>query len=108
MKPTTAPKANEITSPRWAQRGEPFELREHRGWVEGVVREAAQTKHNIPDFINHRICELTRRRFELPVFSVLLFAIVLGILFASRTRMVIPSVIAEAALWGWASRALGP
>jgi chromate transporter len=38
--------------------------------------------------------------------AVVLFAIVLAILFASRARMVIPAVIAGAALWGWAASAL--
>lgn len=38
---------------------------------------------------------------------LLLFAIVLGILFASKARMLIPAVIAAAALWGWASQAIG-
>jgi chromate transporter len=38
---------------------------------------------------------------------LLLFSLALGILFASKARMVIPAVIAAAALWGWASQALG-
>jgi chromate transporter len=39
--------------------------------------------------------------------ALLLFAIALGILFASKARMLIPAVIAAAALWGWVSQALG-
>ena len=35
------------------------------------------------------------------------FAIVLGVLFASKARLLIPAVIAGAALWGWVSQALG-
>jgi chromate transporter len=38
--------------------------------------------------------------------AVVLFAIVLAILFASRARMVIPAVIAGAALWGWVASVL--
>ncbi|MFP7722814.1 chromate efflux transporter [Lysobacter sp. A3-1-A15] len=38
--------------------------------------------------------------------TLILFAIVLGILFASNARLVIPAVIAGAALWGWGSMAL--
>mgnify|MGYP001222651698 CR=1 FL=1 len=38
---------------------------------------------------------------------LLLFAVVLGILFVSKARMLIPAVIAAAALWGWASQAIG-
>jgi chromate transporter len=38
--------------------------------------------------------------------SVLLFAIVLAVLFASKARLVIPAVIAGAALWGWVSLAM--
>lgn len=40
------------------------------------------------------------------VESVVLFAIVLAILFASKARLVIPAVIAGAALWGWVSMTL--
>ncbi len=36
--------------------------------------------------------------------AVILFAIVLAILFRSKARMVIPAVIAGAALWGWISQ----
>lgn len=39
--------------------------------------------------------------------AMVLFVIVLGILFASKARMLIPAVIAGAALWGWASQAFG-
>lgn len=39
--------------------------------------------------------------------ALILFAIVLSILFASKARLVIPAVIAGAALWGWVSQALG-
>lgn len=39
--------------------------------------------------------------------ALLLFALVIGILFASRARLVIPAVIAGAALWGWVSHAVG-
>ncbi|MFC3549501.1 chromate efflux transporter [Lysobacter cavernae] len=39
--------------------------------------------------------------------ALTLFAIVLGILFASKARLLIPVVIAGAALWGWLSQALG-
>jgi chromate transporter len=35
------------------------------------------------------------------VGALVLFAVVLAILFASKARMVIPAVIAGAALWGW-------
>ncbi|MFD0740134.1 chromate efflux transporter [Lysobacter koreensis] len=38
--------------------------------------------------------------------ALVLFAIVLGILFGSKARWVIPAVIAGAALWGWASLAV--
>jgi chromate transporter len=38
--------------------------------------------------------------------AVILFAIVLAILFASKARLVIPAVIAGAALWGWVSLVL--
>jgi chromate transporter len=38
---------------------------------------------------------------------LLLFAVVLGILFVSKARMLIPAVIAAAALWGWVSQAIG-
>ncbi len=38
--------------------------------------------------------------------SLVLFAIVLGLLFASRAKLLIPALIAGAALWGWASRAV--
>jgi chromate transporter len=38
--------------------------------------------------------------------ALALFAIVLAILFRSKARMVIPAVIAGAALWGWVSLAL--
>ena len=33
--------------------------------------------------------------------ALVLFAVVLAILFVSKARMVIPAVIAGAALWGW-------
>jgi chromate transporter len=33
--------------------------------------------------------------------ALVLFAVVLAILFASKARMAIPAVIAGAALWGW-------
>ena len=39
--------------------------------------------------------------------ALILFAIVLGVLFASKARLLIPAVIAGAALWGWVSQALG-
>lgn len=39
--------------------------------------------------------------------ALILFAIVLTILFASKARMVIPAVIAGAALWGWISLGMG-
>lgn len=39
--------------------------------------------------------------------ALVLFAIVLGILFASKARLLIPAVIAGAALWGWVSQAFG-
>lgn len=39
--------------------------------------------------------------------SLALFAIVLGLLFASKARLLIPALIAGAALWGWAGQALG-
>jgi len=67
----TKSKRDHLAALRRVLRVEPFELRAHRGWVEGVARDAAQTKHNIPDIINQLIDELIRRRFELPVFSVL-------------------------------------
>ena len=35
--------------------------------------------------------------------ALLLFAVVLAVLFASKARLVIPAVIAGAALWGWLS-----
>src|SRR3546814_9836004 len=35
--------------------------------------------------------------------AVILFALVLAVLFASRAKWVIPAVIAAAALWGWLS-----
>lgn len=38
---------------------------------------------------------------------LLLFVIVLSILFASKARILIPAVIAAAALWGWVSETLG-
>ena len=38
--------------------------------------------------------------------SLVLFAIVLGLLFASRAKLLIPALIAGAALWGWASGAV--
>lgn len=41
------------------------------------------------------------------VEALILFAIVLGILFASKARLLIPAVIAGAALWGWMSQAPG-
>lgn len=40
--------------------------------------------------------------------ALLLFALVLGVLFASKARLLIPAVIAGAALWGWVSHAVGP
>jgi chromate transporter len=40
--------------------------------------------------------------------ALLLFAIVLGLLFASRARLLVPAVIAGAALWGWVAQAIGP
>jgi chromate transporter len=39
--------------------------------------------------------------------AVVLFALVLAVLFASKARLVIPAVIAAAALWGWISLSLG-
>lgn len=39
--------------------------------------------------------------------ALLLFALVLGVLFASKARLLIPAVIAGAALWGWVSHAVG-
>lgn len=39
--------------------------------------------------------------------ALVLFAIALSILFAVKARLVIPTVIAGAALWGWVSQALG-
>jgi len=38
--------------------------------------------------------------------AVLLFAIALGILFKSKARLVIPAVIAGAAVWGWVAQQL--
>lgn len=38
--------------------------------------------------------------------ALILFAVVLAILFASKARLVIPAVIAGAALWGWVSFAV--
>lgn len=39
--------------------------------------------------------------------ALLLFAIVLALLFASKPRLLIPAVIAGAALLGWVSQAIG-
>lgn len=39
--------------------------------------------------------------------ALVLFGIVLGLLFASNRRLLIPAVIAGAALWGWAAQAVG-
>jgi chromate transporter len=39
--------------------------------------------------------------------AVVLFAIVLGLLFGSKARMLVPAVIAGAALWGWVSQMIG-
>lgn len=39
--------------------------------------------------------------------AVVLFAIVLAILFKSKARLVIPAVIAGAALWGWVAQKIG-
>ena len=39
--------------------------------------------------------------------ALALFTIALGILFASKARLLIPAVIAGAALWGWVSQAMG-
>lgn len=39
--------------------------------------------------------------------SLALFAIALGLLFASKARLLIPALIAGAALWGWAGQAFG-
>lgn len=41
------------------------------------------------------------------VEALALFGIALGILFASKARLLIPAVIAGAALWGWVSQGLG-
>src|SRR3546814_243974 len=35
--------------------------------------------------------------------AVILFALVLAVLFASKAKLVIPAVIGAAALWGWLS-----
>lgn len=39
--------------------------------------------------------------------ALVLFGIVLGLLFASKARLLIPAVIAGAALWGWFAQAIG-
>jgi len=39
--------------------------------------------------------------------AVVLFALVLAVLFASKAKWVIPAVIAAAALWGWLSLSIG-
>lgn len=39
--------------------------------------------------------------------ALVLFGIVLGLLFASNRRLLIPAVIAGAALWGWVAQAVG-
>jgi len=39
--------------------------------------------------------------------ALILFALVLGLLFASKARWLIPGVIAAAALWGWLSQTAG-
>lgn len=67
----TKSKRDHVAALRRTLRVEPFDLRAHRNWVEVVARQAALTKHNVPDIINQLIDELIRRRFELPVFSVL-------------------------------------
>jgi chromate transporter len=39
--------------------------------------------------------------------AVILFALVLGVLFASKAKWIIPVVIAAAAVWGWLSQTMG-
>ena len=49
----------------------PFSPSKQKGWIETTARQAAQTKHNVPDIINQLIEELVRQKFELPGFSTL-------------------------------------